>query len=209
MSEHYNIEARTDVKGVTKDQMRQMMQQLLRERFRLTVHTDMREVKVFAAVLDRPGETGPQLRAHPAEFSCTPTAANVPPPNGSHTAPAPAFDKSGFPLVCNRFVNFIPPNTPKDRRFGGGGVPLSTVVSSFSALGNLGRPVVDRTGLAGLYDFVLEFLPDLPPEAQAGTEASRPSFVAAVKSQLGLKLVSDKAPIEFVLVDHIEKPTAN
>jgi uncharacterized protein (TIGR03435 family) len=74
----------------------------------------------------------------------------------------------------------------------------------------LGIPVLDNTGLKGFYNFSLEFADprwgskDLPSEL-----ASRPDIFSAVQEQLGLKLEAKKGPVEILLVDHIEKPSAN
>ena len=86
---------------------------------------------------------------------------------------------------------------------------MSRIVASFTGVGNLDRPVIDRTGLIGQYDFVLDFLPDPPPGQQTLPDAEGPGFIAAVQLQLGLKLMSEKAPMEYVLVDRIAKPTPN
>lgn len=207
-TDHYNIEARTDLKNVSKDQMRIMMQSLLEERFNLAVHREVRDIKVYAAVVSDPGKLGPQLRVHSNAARCPQDAPN-PSPISNQTKPQFSFDPSGFPEVCGRFVNAIKSNLPLHRRFGGGGLPISTIVASFAGVGNLDRPVVDRTGLGGLFDFVLDFLPDPPPGKQLPPDAEGPDFIGAIKSQLGFKLVADKAPMEFVLVDHIGRPTPN
>jgi uncharacterized protein (TIGR03435 family) len=68
------------------------------------------------------------------------------------------------------------------------------------------RPVIDRTGLDGLFDFTLEWTPDT---AQTDATATGPSIYTAIEEQLGLKLQPEKAPIEFLVVDHAEKPTGN
>ena len=67
-----------------------------------------------------------------------------------------------------------------------------------------GRPVIDKTGLTGSYSFTLEWTPDGSPG-----DASGPSIFTAVEEQLGLKLESSKAPAEFLVVDHAEKPSGN
>jgi len=207
-SEHYNIEARTDLKDVSKDQMRLMMQALLEERFNIAVHREVRSTKVYSAELIEPDKLGPQLRAHSKTTQC-PDAAPNPSPISTPTKPQFSFDPSGFPEVCGRFVNSIKSSIEFHRRFGGGGQPISTIISSFTGVGNLDRPVVDRTGLIGLFDFVLEFLPDPVPGKQLPHDADGPDFIGAVRAQLGIKLAADKAPIEFVLVDRISRPTPN
>jgi uncharacterized protein (TIGR03435 family) len=78
----------------------------------------------------------------------------------------------------------------------------------------LGRTVVDKTGLAGVYDFELAWAPDEPlhDEGTQGPPKPDPSGVSiftAVREQLGLKLVSEKGPIEFLHITHVEKPSVN
>lgn len=68
-----------------------------------------------------------------------------------------------------------------------------------------GRIVVDKTGLTGWYDIDLKWTSD--EEVAAG--ASGPSLFTALEEQLGLKLVSEKAPVDVIVVDHIERPSAN
>ena len=68
----------------------------------------------------------------------------------------------------------------------------------------VGRVVVNKTGLEGGYDFTLEYAPD-------GADASdpRPSIFTALEEQLGLKLEPARGPVDVIVVDHIERPTAN
>ena len=67
--------------------------------------------------------------------------------------------------------------------------------------GGTGRNVVDKTGLAGSYDLELEFTPDQSPDNIG------PSLFTAMQEQLGLKLDSQRAPVEVVVIDRLEKPT--
>jgi uncharacterized protein (TIGR03435 family) len=82
----------------------------------------------------------------------------------------------------------------------------------------VGRPILDRTGLHGKYDFELKWTPDqssandavggaAPPLADA--DPDRPNIFTALQEQLGLKLDSSKAPVTVIVVDHIEVPSAN
>ncbi len=75
------------------------------------------------------------------------------------------------------------------------------------------RPVIDTTGLIGTYDFRLTFRPELPPEASTQALSPEvqnlPSIFAALKDQLGLELVPQKGPVETLVIDHVEKPSAN
>jgi uncharacterized protein (TIGR03435 family) len=77
----------------------------------------------------------------------------------------------------------------------------------------LDRPVVDKTGLTGRYDFDLEWAPD---DSQFGgdvkpasADAPSPPFFTAVQQQLGLRLVAAKGPVDALVVDNAEHPTAN
>jgi len=81
----------------------------------------------------------------------------------------------------------------------------------------LGRTIVDKTGLQGPYDFTLNWMPDeadiSSSQSSNGTaqehDASRVSIFTAIQEQLGLKLVQAKGPVEVLVVDHVEYPTAN
>jgi uncharacterized protein (TIGR03435 family) len=87
-------------------------------------------------------------------------------------------------------------------RLKGNGADMATFASALS--GRLGRSVVDRTGLKGLYDFLLTWTPD---EAQADNPG--PSLFTAIQEQLGLKLESAKGPVEILVVDRAERPSEN
>ena len=75
----------------------------------------------------------------------------------------------------------------------------------------LDRPVLDRTGLKGVYDFTLAWTPDLEPVdgAAAPATAGGPSIFTAVQEQLGLKLERQKAPLKVFIIDHVEKASQN
>lgn len=69
--------------------------------------------------------------------------------------------------------------------------------------------MVDQTGLRDAYDFNLSFCPQLPPNATAGDQDNRPSIFDAMRDQLGLDLIPKRGPVEYVVVNHIDKPTSN
>ena len=102
-------------------------------------------------------------------------------------------------------------------RFQLGGQPLSAFVN---VLGNqLGRPVLDETGLTGVYDLTLSYMPDsggrgLPPGVPPPgapdlppIDPNAPALPTALQEQLGLKLESTKGPVEVIVIDSIEPPT--
>jgi uncharacterized protein (TIGR03435 family) len=72
----------------------------------------------------------------------------------------------------------------------------------------LDRTVIDKTGLAGTFDVHLEWAGN-PAAVTPSTDASGPSLPIAIQEQLGLKLESAKGPVEFLVIDHAEKPSAN
>ena len=79
----------------------------------------------------------------------------------------------------------------------------------------LGRIVMDRTGYMELFDVQLQFRPDEtteampPPPPGAPDDFANPSILEALQEQLGLRLESTKGPVEIIVVDHIERPSAN
>jgi uncharacterized protein (TIGR03435 family) len=83
--------------------------------------------------------------------------------------------------------------------------PIDMLVATLSNATH--RTVVDKTGLTGRYDFVLDWTPDLlgaPADAGSG-----PTIFTAVQEQLGLRLESGKAPVDMVVIDHVDRPSAN
>jgi uncharacterized protein (TIGR03435 family) len=92
-------------------------------------------------------------------------------------------------------------------------VPIEMLVTTLSNATHI--TVLDRTGLTGRYDYTLDWIPDLQdapanPEADAArASGSRPTIYTAVREQLGLQLESGKAPVDVVVVDHVDRPSAN
>ena len=73
------------------------------------------------------------------------------------------------------------------------------------------RPVLDRTGLSGTFDFSLEWslAPDSAQPLGAQTEDTGPTFLEALQQQLGLRLKSTKGPVDVLVIDHVQHPTEN
>jgi uncharacterized protein (TIGR03435 family) len=218
VNEGFNIEARSDNPHPTKDQMRLMVQSMLFRRFGLKIHYEERTDPAYAAVLIKSGVLGPGLRTHLAD-SCSGAAAAVraqtPADAGANAQSAPAAAPppsyallaDGFPLRCGTYVR-LPASQPYLRKEGGRDLTMAQIVGTFSNMGNLGKPVVDQTGLTGTYDWVMEFIDERegmnPPADAVGL-----SFTGALEKQLGMKLVSTKTTYESFVVDHIERPTEN
>ena len=200
--EFFDISARAPA-STSIDQMRLMMQSLLAERFRLAAHFVTADAAVFALVLVKPGVTGPDLQPHPAADACTVLAADAAP--GPATAASPVGE---LPPNCGVIAHV--PSAAPGLHYGGRAVMLSllaTTVPTMTGLAAMPRPVVDRTGLSGLYDFTLNWVHDSSGDEAISQNAA--SFREALKKQLGLELKPSRAPIDVMVVDHVERPSAN
>jgi uncharacterized protein (TIGR03435 family) len=182
------------------------MQALLEERFKLKLHRETREGPVYELVV---AKGGPKLKPF-EEGSCVPFDATKQTP-GRPPVPPPGerfCDSSrtrGGPLGLSEVISAQ-------------GVSLQWVAYALSA----DRPVVDKTGLTGLFDVHLEFEPDratFPPPAPPGAPpidtsdqppgSIGPSIFTAIQEQLGLKLESAKGPREVLVIDSVERPSEN
>lgn len=90
-------------------------------------------------------------------------------------------------------------------------VTLHQLTEALGRAGHLDRPVVDRTGLTGVYDFALKWTPDATPAPadNGAPDNDQPMLFTAIQEQLGLKLVPTKGPVETLVIDHVERPSAN
>jgi uncharacterized protein (TIGR03435 family) len=199
-TDQYEIEARAEG-NPTKDQMRVMMQSLLADRFKLAVHFETREVPVFALSLVKPGQFGPRLRPH----------AEGPPCPDSFTEPdRHALNANDvFPPNCETAQMRGKPNGMS--LVGSRNTTMALLAGALPSLGSLNRPVVDQTGLSGRFDFTIEWLFESAVVAPFRKEPDLPgpAFLDAVREQLGLKLESTRAPVQFIVIDSVEKPTEN
>jgi len=220
----YEIDAKAEG-NPTKDQMRLMMQSLLADRFKLKVHWETREVPVFALTLVKPGTTGPKLRPHDQGPPCpdTDTPIVLPAPDAIPTL-APLKPGDVFPPNCDE-RGMARPGTNGMKLVGARNTPtsmLATLIYAYGSFdGEVDRGVVDKTGLSGTFDFIIEYsaenggfarsLPPLPdrPNPSPPRDSQGPSFVEALHKQLGLKLTPDKGPVQILVVDHVERPSEN
>jgi uncharacterized protein (TIGR03435 family) len=195
----FDIDAKSEMPDPTKNQMRVMMQTLLAERFELKVRTETRQLPVLALVLAKPGRLGPELRPHPPEDS---TCSNIVPRTDRNPAPAPAI-----PAVCGGLVTMGVPSAPSHVRIGGRNVPLALLAAHLGEIGRFDRPVLDETGLKGTFDLVLEWGPDSASGATAPQDHDdgQTMLQEALQDQLGLKLERQKAPVEVLLIDHVDQ----
>ena len=201
----YDIQAKASG-NPNKDQFRLMMQALLADRFKLALHFETHQVPVFALVLDKPGKLGPQLQLH----SDNPPCSSVP------ASPAPGFSTTvagGFPEICG-FIRQLQPSAPGRRRVGARAFPLAMLALGMNVgATGIDRPVLDKTGVVGKVDFVMEFAPQIngpvPPDSTFQPDPTGPTYIEALKDQLGLKLVPQTGPVDVLVIDHIEEPSPN
>jgi bla regulator protein blaR1 len=205
-SERYQVIAKAE--GTPgQDMMRgPMLRALLEDRLKLKVHRESREVPAYLLVT---GKNGPKLQ--PAkEGSCV--AFEV-----FSLAPPSPGDK--FPPICSvRMMRRSAPSVTWEVHGG-------TLDDLAHALGiDLDRIVINKTGIAGKFDFRMEFAPDestaglnrlrtadgpLVTPAAASDPPGGPSVFTAIQEQMGLKLEAGKGPREFLVVDRAERPSEN
>jgi uncharacterized protein (TIGR03435 family) len=185
-SDRYDIEAKVaesdapKLDSLTFDQRELMLRALLADRFNLKVHHETRELPVYVLAI---AKGGPKLKASK------------------------------------------PDDPDANTRMGRGkveaqGLSLENLIEFLSQ--QLGRTILDKTGLTGTYDFILHWTPDdAPPQIAAGPEGGQPgnggapqtdagpSLITALDEQLGLKLESQKSPLDVIVVDHVDRPSEN
>ena len=197
-SARYEINAKAESGASYQMTRGLMMQTLLEDRFKLKIHRETREIPVYALTV---AKGGPKLRPH-AEGSCTVYDPNNPPP------PPP----DGSTTDCGMgWLRVKGPNLTFD--------PRAVTMAGFAQQLHLDRPVIDRTGIKGTFDIHLESALDdttrgtLPRADEPGAVLPDPtggtSIFTAVQQQLGLRLESTKGPGEFLVIDHVERPTEN
>jgi uncharacterized protein (TIGR03435 family) len=171
--ELYEIEGKppTPVSGTSsvEDQCRLMLQSLLRDRFKLVLRRESREIPAYALVVDK---NGPKIK----KVADSGTVVN-----------GPGFTVNGSPMQM-----FDPKLT---------GWSMQQLAQALE-VANLERPVVDRTGLEGIYKVALDF-------HQRDTPGEGIDVTTAVREQLGLRLESSTARFEMLVIDHLQRPDPN
>jgi len=182
-SDRFDVDGVPDVEGeLNLKQMQGMYRKLLDDRFNLRFHREKRELSVYAMTV---AKSGPKLTKSQGD------------PTGS---PDQTFTEISSRSVVLRETN----------------ATMSDFALNMQASA-MDRPVVDQTGITGRFDFTLKWTPD---ETQFGTLGMRlsppgddpnasPGLFTAIQEQLGLKLVQAKGPVEVLVGDHVEYPTAN
>jgi len=193
--------------GATKEDFRVMLQNLLAERFKMTVHKESKEAPIYALVVMK---GGPKLKESPKDDAA---AANTPP------AP-PQMGKDGRPQMGRGGRGMMVMMGPKGLHMQAAHSTMDQLCGMLS--NQLGRPVTDMTGLKGEYEYTLDFspeglpglrgMPPMPPPgggADGGPGEGGVTLFTAIQD-LGLKLEARKGPVDQIVIDSAEKaPTEN
>ena len=211
--ERYDIVAKVP-DGVPKEQIPVMLQNLLAERFRMTVRRETREQPVYALVVGKNGAKLKKSGDSPPPVSKGPGGGPAARPTGAAGGSQPRGD-----------VTFVFNGAAGPLRFETKGMTLSSLAGMLS--GMLDRPVVDMTGILGDYDITLDAsmdelagmraamagagaMPHAPADGAPAPESAPSASIFTSIQQLGLKLEPRKAPVEYIVVDKAEKvPTEN
>jgi uncharacterized protein (TIGR03435 family) len=205
-SDRFDIDAKeedADVAAMQKlppeerqKQLRLRVQSLLGERFKLKVNFESKDLPVYALLV---AKNGPKLQE------------SKPVGSSASGAKGPGGQSGEVPQMMSMGPGELT----------GQGLPLESLATLLSQ--QLGRTVLNKTGLTGKYDFTLKWAPEQgratmmqgPPSGGTGADnapppdSSGPSIFTAIQEQLGLKLESTKGPVESLVVEHVEKPTEN
>lgn len=178
-AKRWDVQARPG-RAASDGQIRHMLRTLLEDRFQLHTHSETRKVPVYELVVDRNGSKVPTVK-----------------------------DAKAKPIV----------------RVATGSIELTNNTSATFASQlsyALAQPVIDKTGLSGNFDFAIRWTPEpgedggpttagLPPGTPATPSSTQdgPSIFTAIREQLGLRLKSARGPVEVVVIDGVQMPTAN
>lgn len=170
-----------------KTQLQGALQALLADRFQLKGHFETRDAPVYALVV---AKGGPKFKAA------------VP----GDAYPSGILNASGKPSIGLGYKYEPGSNHGK---FVAQGATMAELVQNLNTLvsGGLGRLMVDKTGLEGQYDFSLPIY--FAWEGNPPPDNPAPSIFTVMQESLGLKLEPTTAPVEFLVIDHIERPTEN
>jgi uncharacterized protein (TIGR03435 family) len=167
----FDVDAKGD-STASPEQVRWMLQSLLEDRFHLKAHREMRELSLFELVV---AKNGPKLKE---AADCVQSEVNC----GVTTTQLGSF---GLVKTARR-------------------VSMSSWAEYLAALPayvGISRPVLDRTGLKGFYDFSIEYA--------AGPNSDGPSIFTALQEQLGLRLEQRRGQVEILVIDSVGKPSVN
>ena len=198
-ADKFDIEARMDdaqVEAMTNlamekkiEQVRLMLQSLLEERFALKLSESTRQATFFDLVVAKGG-----AKLKPTEMA--------------------PVDATGAPAHSVNGTRLLRRGPGKLEATGASMGLLTDTLSRLHELGaeggfTVGELIVDKTGLTGMYDWTLNWTPDAVAQGDDVGDAGGPSLFTALQEQLGLKLEKTKAPVEVLVIEHVERPTEN
>ena len=192
-TDRFDVQAKPEdqSRDVPLEEMRSMVRGMLEDRFQLKAHREMRELPIYNLVVAK----SEKLKLSQDQTPVDPAAPKTPSPSGPARG---SFRNLGKPSPTALTL-----------------VLSGTAVRVDEFMGMLGqyadRPLIDKTGLSGLYDFELQF--DMAyPATNGPTRASEPgmsSLFTDLQDQLGLKLESAKVQLEVLVIDSVQRPTEN
>jgi uncharacterized protein (TIGR03435 family) len=206
----YAVDARA-AGNPTKDQIRLMVQSMLADRFKFTAHFENKDVPVFALTLAKAGERGPKLRSHDDGPRCDPAAIDA--PTATRVIRGDDTGGSTFPPMCDALL-LIRKSGGALRLAGYRNATMGILASSLAGIVGQGRPVIDKTGLSGTYDFTMEWAPETnggPPSNSPAPppDLEGPTPLQALRDQLGLRLEPTRGTVQILVIDKVERPSEN
>jgi uncharacterized protein (TIGR03435 family) len=195
---HYDIVAKPEARP-KQNEIPEMLQALLEDRFQLKLNRETKELPIFALVMARKDN-----RLGPGFSESTAGDCIQPDPSSRPAPPQPGVPP---PRYCGQMMMGL-------NRLTAVGVPVANLTPMLSRL--LGRTVIDKTGLTENFNINVQWTPDetqalqLPPGAPAPpSDTTAPSLFTAFQEQLGLKLESQKGPVDILIIERAEKPSEN
>ena len=188
-SDRYDVTA-VAAGNPSRDTLAPMLRAMLAERFKLAARYESQERDTYSLMLARAdGRLGPDIRLSMLDCDAV-AAANL--AGRTPDVPRPANGAPPCGLSAGGGTVRI------------GGMPMAAVARNLS--GPAGRIVIDKTGLNGNYELTLRYAGQVVNGAERPAE-ELPSIFTAVQEQLGLKLEADRAPLQLVVIERIERPT--
>ena len=184
-SERYDLQAKANA-TTDNDELRLMLRALLEARLKLKAHLEPRNKPAYFLVPVRAdGRLGPQIERTLRDCASVAAADRAGTPRPVLSPPANGGPSCGMQAT--------------DGEIRAGGLTMDVLARNLGM--RAGRPVFDRTGIDGYFDLTLKYA------LRDATNADLPSFFTAVQEQLGLKLESGEAPLQTLVIEHIERPT--
>jgi uncharacterized protein (TIGR03435 family) len=195
-SRRFDIQAKAEDATAGMDAMLPMLKTLLEERFQLRVHTETREMPIFALVVARDDRR--------LGTNITPSTADCSNPAQVSGAEVVALLQAGRGVPCA--IMPVSTRVPGSMTLRANGVSMTALAEHLR--GATRRMVHDRTGLSGLYDWEMTYDRGVAPAPaqQPGSTSESPVLTTALQEQLGLKLESTRGPVEVLVIDSAALP---